>query len=168
MKNKWQKMRKLDNPNRVEITRASVKKSYKQFKKILKENGHSTKKLTLSGMKKQMLLANMEEVYVNDLYEVNVDYDMDIPHLSIKNKDKSTFVSWQHKQSIKNDILGEEFEAVEIFPAESRLLNTANQYHLWGFPKGVMQFGWNKRLVSNKNPESANKIGTGKQTLQQR
>ena len=164
----WQRMRKLDNPNRVEITRETVKRSYKQFKKILKENGHPTKDLTLAGMRRQMELSNKEDVYVNDLYEVHVDYDFDIPHLSIKNKEKSTDIPWQHKQWIKNDILGEEFEACELFPDESRLLNTANQYHLWGFKKGVMNFGWNARLVTDKTPTSPNGKGTGKQTLQKR
>lgn len=119
-------------------------------------------------MRRQMELSNKEDVYVNDLYEVHVDYDFDIPHLSIKNKEKSTDIPWQHKQWIKNDILGEEFEACELFPAESRLLNTANQYHLWGFKKGVMKFGWNARLVTDKTPTSPNGKGTGKQTLQKR
>jgi hypothetical protein len=164
----WQKMRKLDNPNRVEVSRETVKKSYKQFKKILKENGHTVKKLTLAGMRRQMELANKEEVYVNDLYQVHVDYENDIPHLSIKNNQKTTDISWQHKQWIKNDILGEEFEACELFPAESRLVNTANQYHLWGFPKGTMNFGWNARLVTNETPKSSDGKGIGKQTLQTR
>jgi len=28
-------------------------------------------------------------------------------------------------------IVGEEHEAFEVYPAESRLVDTANQYHLW-------------------------------------
>mgnify|MGYP001288645923 CR=1 FL=1 len=54
-------------------------------------------------------------------------------HLSIKNYERTTDIPWLHKQWIKNDIMGDEYEAVELFPAESRLVNTANQYHLWCF-----------------------------------
>ena len=164
----WQKMKKLSNPVRVEVTRETVKSTYKHFKKMYKENGHNTKRLTMAGVKRQLEESNLEEIYVNDLYQVNVDYDMGIPHLSIKNNDKSTFISWQHKQWIKNDILGEEYEAVELFPAESRLLNTANQYHLWGFEKGVIKFGWHERIVTSKTPKSPNNNGTGRQDLQTR
>jgi hypothetical protein len=39
-------------------------------------------------------------------------------------------------QWIKNDVLGENVEAFEIFPAEGRLVDTVNAYHLWGFPAG--------------------------------
>ena len=61
-----------------------------------------------------------------------------------------------------NDIMGDEYEGVELFPAESRMLNTANQYHLWCAPKGVFGMGWHdERLVSSDNP-----IEKGKQTLE--
>jgi hypothetical protein len=38
-------------------------------------------------------------------------------------------------QCIKNDIAGPEWEAIELFPAESRLLDPSNYYTLWCAPK---------------------------------
>ena len=54
-------------------------------------------------------------------------------HLSIKALDKSPVHDWSDLQRIKNEIVGNENEAIEIYPAESRLVNMANQYHLWVF-----------------------------------
>lgn len=54
-------------------------------------------------------------------------------HLSIKRLDREPITDWRHKQEIKNMIVGPEFEGVELFPAESRCVDTANQYHLWVF-----------------------------------
>jgi hypothetical protein len=50
-------------------------------------------------------------------------------------------------QRIKNELLGVEATAFEIYPAESRLADTSNQYHLWayddlrGFPFGFANRG---------------------------
>lgn len=55
----------------------------------------------------------------------------DMIWLSIKRHDKEAFHDWRIFQRIKNELVGEENEAVEIYPAESRKVDTANQYHLW-------------------------------------
>ncbi|MCD2324990.1 hypothetical protein LQ953_13280 [Sphingomonas sp. IC-56] len=38
---------------------------------------------------------------------------------------------WRTLQAIKSDLVGPEFEAVEIYPRESRLKDGENSYHLW-------------------------------------
>lgn len=38
---------------------------------------------------------------------------------------------WSVLQGIKNEIVGPEFEAVELYPAQSRLMNHECCYHLW-------------------------------------
>ena len=38
---------------------------------------------------------------------------------------------WSVLQGIKNEIVGPEFEAVELYPAQSRLMNRECCYHLW-------------------------------------
>jgi len=52
-------------------------------------------------------------------------------HLSIKRKDGNQTRSWVDLQNIKNSLVGPETEGVELFPAESRKVDLANQYHLW-------------------------------------
>src|SRR5262252_9614152 len=39
-------------------------------------------------------------------------------------------------QEVKNQVMGENCEAVEIYPAEDRLRDMAHAYHLWGFADG--------------------------------
>ena len=90
-------------------------------------------------IKKQYLKDNpMEEVYMNDIYQVAVrrgikvwNGDTTMAHLSIKRRDKKAQMDWRHLQYIKNELVGEENEGCELFPAESRLVDGANQFHLW-------------------------------------
>lgn len=77
-------------------------------------------------------------VWKNDLYTVFVRKKQIFPGvpcsmtwLSIKRNDKEPCRDWRHFQWIKNQLCGEETEAAEIFPAESRLVDGSNQYHLW-------------------------------------
>ena len=106
------------------------------------------------------------EVWRNDLYTVFVNrniltdqpvYDKEnnqvsICWLSIKRNDRQPIFDWRDMQYIKNQLVGEECEGCQLFPAESRLVDGANQYHLWVFEnKGYnLPFGWNERWVTEK------------------
>lgn len=72
--------------------------------------------------------------------------------LSIKRIDKGPLHDWRHLQEIKNMIVGPEHEGVELYPAESRLTDTANQYHLWVLrsPEVRFPFGFDRRLVQDE------------------
>jgi hypothetical protein len=79
--------------------------------------------------------------FVNDLYQVNVKEIKDEDgrpwmYLSIKRRDKKPIHDWRALQRIKNELIGEEFEAIEIYPRESELVDEANQYHLWVMERG--------------------------------
>jgi len=96
-----------------------------------------------------------DEIWLNNLYQVNVRFIMTkdnwpaMLHLSIKSRDKSPIRDWRHMQRIKNEIAGVENEAVELYPAESRLVDTANQYHLWALAEAGKRFpfGFPDRFV---------------------
>jgi hypothetical protein len=81
--------------------------------------------------------------------------DWKVFHLSIRRQDRSATTDWRHKQYIKNQLVGPEEEAVEIYPAESRLVDGANQFHLWGLLGHSIPFGFNEREVAEMD-------GTGK------
>ena len=49
--------------------------------------------------------------------------------------DGSKGFSWSEKQQIKNEIFGENRVAVEVFPKQNKLVDTADVYHLWIFDK---------------------------------
>jgi hypothetical protein len=74
-------------------------------------------------------------------------------HLSLKRRDREPIDHdrWRILQQIKNTLVGEENEAVEMYPAESRLVDTANQYHLWVFadPNERWPFGFTERYVTS-------------------
>jgi len=77
------------------------------------------------------------EVWRNDLYVVHVKrlYSGEM-HLSIRRDDRKPCRDWRHFQQIKNQLAGPEREAVEIYPAESRVVDAANQFHLFVLPEG--------------------------------
>lgn len=91
------------------------------------------------------------EVWGSDLYSVVVEhYPNGSAYLSIKRQDRHAIRDWRHLQSIKNEVVGAEREAVELFPAESRLMDEANQYHLWVAPEGVrFPYGQQERTVQH-------------------
>lgn len=92
-----------------------------------------------------------EVIYKNDRYQVNVRELADnITHLSIKRIDKKPIHDWRDLQEIKNQIMGPEFEAIELYPAESRRVDSANQYHLWAVrdPSWRFPVGFSTRFVS--------------------
>lgn len=83
--------------------------------------------------------------------------------LSIKRVDREAMHDWRELQEIKNMIVGPENEAVEVYPAESRLVDTSNQYHLWVFADTETRFpfGFTSRGVIDH--EVADKIFGAKQ-----
>jgi len=98
-----------------------------------------------------------KEVWKNNLYTVIVNRDLESAKLkytwlSIRRNDRSACKDWRHFQFIKNQLVGEECEGIEIYPAESRLVDNANQYHLWVTqdPTIKVPFGFGERAVTEK------------------
>lgn len=96
------------------------------------------------------------EYWLNDLYQVakrplyDKEGNIGAYHLNIRRRDgKPIFRDWRHFQWIKNQLVGEECEGLELYPAESRLNDTSNKYHLWVFadPKFRIPFGMQNRDV---------------------
>lgn len=93
-------------------------------------------------------------VFRNSRYQVQMrTYSSPIGEmlwLSIVSIDRSARHDWRDLQRIKNELCGEEREALELFPAESRLVDTNNQYHLFVLPEGaVAPFGYMERDVAD-------------------
>lgn len=107
-------------------------------------------------------LGRVCRVWLNSRYQVEVTIiepqdGMDWPPLtwlSIKRLDKATIHDWRDLQRIKNELCGPESEAVELYPSESRLVDTSNQYHLWVLPPGKQwPFGYGERLIIKTTTE---------------
>jgi hypothetical protein len=131
--------------------RTSLEIKPREFLSEMMRNGFSR-----SDAKKALRKLQSDEVFVNDTYQVNIDRSAShgfpswlvVVHLSIKRRDKQAFDDWRDIQAIKNVLLGPEFEALELYPSEARLVDTANQRHLWAFAKA----GQGSELVPVRAP----------------
>lgn len=56
-----------------------------------------------------------------------------VVHISFKHVSNVAISDFRDMQAIKNALVGEECMSIQIFPAESQLIDGANQYHLWCF-----------------------------------
>ncbi len=108
-------------------------------------------RLVAAESKDQSALGADATVWTNDRYTVivrPVDGQDGWLWLSVHRNDRRPVRDWRDLQRIKTEIAGPEREAVELYPAESRLVDTANQYHLWVAPDGVrFPFGYTERLL---------------------
>lgn len=98
--------------------------------------------------------------FLNDEYLVvvrpTVWYDeesemdpVEMAHLSISRHDKDAIHDWRVLQNIKTMLLGPNCEAVELYPANDRLVDASNQYHLWCLAPGArFPFGFKEKLVN--------------------
>ncbi|MDK8188990.1 hypothetical protein QP794_02675 [Paenibacillus sp. UMB7766-LJ446] len=57
-------------------------------------------------------------------------------HACIRNVE-GTDIPWAEKQRIKDELLGRDRTAIEVFPAATELVDEANMYHLWVLPAGM-------------------------------
>lgn len=93
-------------------------------------------------------LAMPDAAYRNDLYSVFVRYmptafnhkpmrpEDGAMHVSFHRHDRAPVRDWRHYQAIKNEVSGPERIGIEIFPPESKLVDSANEYHLFVLPVG--------------------------------
>ena len=129
----------------------------------------------ISEKKPKALVASImgDEIWQNDIYQASVRrvagpawFDeteecfngfggVEVTWISIRRLDRAPAHDWRDFQNIKNDIVGAESEAIELYPAESRLMDTTNQYHLFAFDpdpsnRPVIPVGFTKREVREK------------------
>lgn len=98
-------------------------------------------------------------IYTNSLYKVTEWYDLQpepwgaIKHLMIETHDRAAVHDWRDLQRIKNEICGPEQDAVEIYPAEHKLVDAGNQYHLFVFGSLKLPFGFQSRYVVERQDD---------------
>jgi hypothetical protein len=87
-----------------------------------------------------------EEMILDEKYK-----NIGMTYLSIKRIDKEPIHDWRDLQEIKNQLCGKDREGMEIYPREDRVVDTANQYHLFVFPKDYrIPFGFSAGMKTNK------------------
>ena len=163
----WETMIREDN---ADLYRNGKKVGWQDIKEDFELAGKNLSRKEAKARFRDIL---KDEIWLNNKYQVNVRYRTGIgafdksgecvngfeesagkvAWLSIKRRDKGPIHDWRDLQRIKNDVVGEECEAMEIYPAESRLMDTANQYHLFAFtnPKNRIPVGFTFRTVDNSD-----------------
>ena len=137
-----------------------TKKEIQAWRQQLKDAGVDVSNAQL---KRVLAVEADAEVFVNDTYTViksdaakaqmvYAGEDTGWPsmwYLSIKRNDKEVIWDWRELQEIKNLICGERNEGMQLFPAEDRVVDTANQYHLFVIkqPDLFIPVGFPERLV---------------------
>jgi hypothetical protein len=89
--------------------------------------------------------------YVNNLFSVQCFEVLGTKVYGVRRNDQSTNISWEAKQRIKNEVIGEEVSAIEVYPKCSQLVDQANMYWLWitdceCFNLETLRFNINKEL----------------------
>jgi hypothetical protein len=125
-------------------------------------------------MKTNWVAAMSDETWRNDTYQVTIDWnstehdclspddDLKVVHLSIKRLDNDIMGDYREFMAIKDRFVGEDHEAVMLFPSRSREHDTCNQFHLWcpmtkDDTPVVVPFGWdNGRHVTDSHWQGGN------------
>lgn len=77
-----------------------------------------------------------------------------IEWLQIKRLKKETIHDWREILRIKNELTHPEREAFEMYPAMQRVVDTANSFHLFVLPLGVvLNVGWKEGEISERVPD---------------
>lgn len=114
------------------------------------------------------------QIFENEIYSVQVRDNHPFIQLTIERRDLQPCRDWKHLQQIKNELIGPEHEAVELFPAESRLIDAGNQYHMWVHSDPTYRFsvGWksprcvlNEPMTAPKAEPAATPAGGGRTCL---
>jgi hypothetical protein len=124
--------------------------------------------LAPSGLRRMYDKLRRDKLYLSEQYQVAIDKTpphgfagVVMWHLSIKRLDKEPIMDWRDLQAIKSQLCGAEAEAIQLFPAESRVVDTSNQYHLWVFMKGQgerlpkVPVGWTTNMVLDESTAGA-------------
>ena len=141
----WQKMERIEHPLANTHWR-EAKQKYHMTKQEAKDYLESIETEEVYQNDQYMAFLNVRRgagtFNTSGAFVATITESQEFAWLSFKRIDRKPIKDWRHVQNIKNDILGLECEAVEIYPAESRLTDTANQYHLWGFTDPEFRFPW--------------------------
>lgn len=62
------------------------------------------------------------------------------------NGDWKEDITWEELQRLKNEAGYGSFDAVEVYPPDTDVVNVANLRHLWILPAGYLPFAWRRKV----------------------
>lgn len=80
------------------------------------------------------------EIHVVTVTSLTTSWGL-MTHVAIRRKDQKA-ATWDEAQRVKNELVGTEARAIEVYPAAKDVVNQAPVRHLWVLPKGFeLPFG---------------------------
>lgn len=83
-------------------------------------------------------IRDIHAAYFNDVYSVQVyrvRTDMGVVlHLIVRGQQDNQEPPWRDLQRIKDELLGEDAYAVQVYPRKADVVDQADVYHLWVLP----------------------------------
>lgn len=123
------------------MNRAMRRASEKEGRRLQKLEWNDFNDVTIEAIKKHWKLnpeSNFrpDAVYQNNKYIVQVFVSQirngrRYKKIMIRRSDSEPIYSWQDLFRIKNELFGDEKEAIQFFPKKSELIDQANLYWLW-------------------------------------
>lgn len=89
-------------------------------------------------------------------------------HLKVWRRDGGEGISWDVLQRIKNDGLGDEVLAVELYPPHDLVVNEVPMRHLWSVPEDLLGIGLHHRGRGEAVNETVADTETGIETIDHR
>jgi hypothetical protein len=108
-----------------------------------------------------VLVLISDECWANSEYIVAVERGIEpspifptVTHLTVRRRDRMllSHSKWCDLQYIKDQVIGSQFTAIEIYPPSAQVIDLENAYHLWAFddPEFQLPFG----LHNNVDPRA--------------
>ena len=72
--------------------------------------------------------------FVTQITEHNIPGIGWVRKLSVERRDRSDGITWDEMQDLRDEWLGADTTAVEVFPRADELVNERNRRHLWEWP----------------------------------
>lgn len=119
------------------MNRAMMRASKKIGASMMKLNAGkfeeiSWREISMTSVKNKPDRAWKNNHYIVQLYrKERVIFGITMDKLMIRRNDAEPIRDWYTLQNIKNEILGKEHEAIQIFPKDSELVDVANMYWLF-------------------------------------
>ena len=131
----------------------TVRDRKRRINATLKEHAH-LKDFVLTPNVEQarhLLGRHFVAMYHDATYSVQIFEKGYITHLIVRRHDEGRDFPWRTLQYIKTRFCGPERVGVEVFPAESKLVDDANLRHLWVYPAGhQLGFGLREHKFSEQ------------------
>lgn len=81
-------------------------------------------------------IKNLDRIYINNIFVVQVFKPVqttwgELIKVGVRRNDEAPVHSWSDLQRIKNEVFGQNYYAIEVYPSEMDVVDVANMYWIW-------------------------------------